>query len=56
MTRTTQILLVRYALEILGGFESGKKILVTPGMVELGVIEKEENHNLGLQASAFATL
>ncbi|MEK7440205.1 MAG: UDP-N-acetylmuramoyl-tripeptide--D-alanyl-D-alanine ligase [Chloroflexota bacterium] len=41
----------RYALEILGGFESGKKILVTPGMVELGVIEKEENHNLGLQAA-----
>lgn len=34
------------ALEVLGYF-SGRKIVVTPGLVELGVMEDMENYNLG---------
>ena len=37
----------RAALDVLGQFEKGKKIIVTPGMVELGDIEEEENYKLG---------
>ncbi len=36
----------RAALEVLRGFE-GRKIVVTPGLVELGVLEKQENYELG---------
>ena len=32
---------------MLGQFEKGKKIIVTPGMVELGDMEEEENYKLG---------
>lgn len=37
----------RAALDVLGAFETGKKIIVTPGMVELGDIEEEENYKFG---------
>ena len=37
----------RAALDVLGQFEKGKKIIVTPGMVELGEMEEEENYKLG---------
>lgn len=37
----------RAALEVLNIFEGGKKIIVTPGMVELGELQKEENFKLG---------
>ena len=37
----------RAALDVLGQFEKGKKIIVTPGMVELGDMEEEENYKLG---------
>ena len=39
------------ALEILGQFEGGSKILITPGLVELGQIEAEENRRLGRAAA-----
>lgn len=37
----------RNALEILGQFRTGRRIVVTPGMVELGAREAEENRALG---------
>lgn len=37
----------RAALEVLNIFEGGKKIIVTPGMVELGELQREENFKLG---------
>lgn len=38
----------RAALEVLSYF-GGRKIVVTPGLVELGVLEEEENYQLGKQ-------
>mgnify|MGYP003633917746 CR=1 FL=1 len=35
------------AVEILGAFNSGKRIIITPGMVELGELEFEENKKFG---------
>lgn len=35
------------AVEILGQFNTGKRIIITPGMVELGDIEFEENKKFG---------
>ncbi|MFV1883924.1 MAG: UDP-N-acetylmuramoyl-tripeptide--D-alanyl-D-alanine ligase [Balneola sp.] len=35
------------AVEILGQFKSGNRIIITPGMVELGDIEYEENKDFG---------
>jgi UDP-N-acetylmuramoyl-tripeptide--D-alanyl-D-alanine ligase len=43
---------VRTALEVLAQFNDGKRILVTPGMVELGPIEAEENYRFGQRAAA----
>jgi UDP-N-acetylmuramoyl-tripeptide--D-alanyl-D-alanine ligase len=40
------------ALEVLGQFSGGSRILITPGMVELGPIEAEENRKFGEQAAA----
>ncbi|MDP8239372.1 MAG: UDP-N-acetylmuramoyl-tripeptide--D-alanyl-D-alanine ligase [Candidatus Hatepunaea meridiana] len=39
------------ALEVLAGSEGGKRILVTPGMVELGELEEEANYEFGKQAA-----
>lgn len=39
---------VRQALEIMKEIEGRQKIVVTPGMVELGAIEKEENKKMGI--------
>ncbi len=36
------------ALEVLGQFKEGKKIIVTPGMVELGEIEEAANREFGV--------
>ena len=42
------------ALEVLGKF--GKdKLVVTPGLVELGRLEKEENFNFGVKMAKVAT-
>lgn len=35
------------AVEVLGAFESGRRVIVTPGMVELGSRQAEENRRLG---------
>lgn len=40
------------ALDVLGDFKSGQKILVTPGFVEMGVDENRENRELGKKAAA----
>lgn len=37
----------RSAVEILGQFNSGRRIIVTPGMIELGERQYEENKRLG---------
>lgn len=39
------------ALEVLQEFKTGKRVLVTPGMVELGEIEAEQNEEFGAQAA-----
>ena len=39
------------ALQTLREFQRGKKVLVTPGMVELGVLEEESNREFGRQAA-----
>ena len=39
------------ALNVLREFDAGKRVLVTPGMVELGVLESEENEKLGAAAA-----
>lgn len=35
------------AVDILASFNTGKKIIITPGMIELGELEDEENQKLG---------
>jgi UDP-N-acetylmuramoyl-tripeptide--D-alanyl-D-alanine ligase len=40
------------ALEVLGQFQGGSRILITPGMVELGPVEAEENRRFGERAAA----
>lgn len=35
------------ALEVLAGFSSGRRIIVTPGMIELGASQFDENRKLG---------
>jgi UDP-N-acetylmuramoyl-tripeptide--D-alanyl-D-alanine ligase len=39
------------ALEVLGSFTTGQRILVTPGMVELGPLEVQLNEDLGARAA-----
>jgi UDP-N-acetylmuramoyl-tripeptide--D-alanyl-D-alanine ligase len=39
------------ALEVLGSFSTGQRILVTPGMVELGALEGQLNEELGAKAA-----
>jgi UDP-N-acetylmuramoyl-tripeptide--D-alanyl-D-alanine ligase len=39
------------ALEVLGSFEDGRKVLITPGMVELGEMEFKENKTFGAEAA-----
>jgi UDP-N-acetylmuramoyl-tripeptide--D-alanyl-D-alanine ligase len=39
------------ALEVLGSFTGGQRILVTPGMVELGALEAHLNEELGAKAA-----
>lgn len=42
----------REALKVLASF-GGKKIVVTPGLVELGVLEEKENFELGKELTGF---
>lgn len=46
----------RNAVEILGAFRSGRRIVVTPGMIELGERQQEENRLLGEHIAAHADL
>ncbi len=41
----------RNAVEILGRFTTGRRILITPGMIELGEQQWDENHALGRYAA-----
>ncbi len=43
------------ALKVLRLHDSGKRLLITPGMVELGELQEGENHKLGLLAAQSAT-
>jgi len=42
------------ALEVLGLFEGRRKIVVSPGLVELGTMERLENYNFGKRIAKFA--
>jgi UDP-N-acetylmuramoyl-tripeptide--D-alanyl-D-alanine ligase len=44
------------ALEVLDALEGGRKILMTPGMVELGDIQAAENRQVALKAAAICDL
>ncbi|MCZ6876070.1 MAG: UDP-N-acetylmuramoyl-tripeptide--D-alanyl-D-alanine ligase, partial [bacterium] len=39
------------ALKTLQAFTTGKRVLVTPGMVELGSVEAEQNEQFGVNAA-----
>ncbi|MEW6162306.1 MAG: UDP-N-acetylmuramoyl-tripeptide--D-alanyl-D-alanine ligase [Nitrospirota bacterium] len=41
----------KMALEVLSKFKGGRKVLVTPGLVELGEREYEENKQVGISAA-----
>ena len=43
------------ALKVLGMHETGARLLITPGMIELGELQDDENHKLGLLAAQHAT-
>lgn len=43
------------ALEVLKLYESGRRIVITPGMVELGALQEEENYKLGTRLPDYAT-
>lgn len=43
------------ALQVLGLHQGGRRVLITPGMVELGSVQEAENRELGIQAARYAT-
>lgn len=43
------------ALRILGMHSSGRRLLITPGMIELGALHEPENQKLGTLAAQYAT-
>lgn len=43
------------ALKVLGMYQTGKRLLITPGMIELGVLQDAENQKLGKLATNYAT-
>ena len=43
------------ALKLLGMHQAGARLLITPGMVELGALQDQENHKLGMLATEYAT-
>ena len=46
----------RNAVEVLGAFDTGRRVIVTPGMVELGSRQLEENKSLGEHIAAHVDL
>ncbi len=45
----------RSALDVLGLYHDGRRVLITPGMVELGELQAQENQKLGRYAADIAT-
>ncbi len=43
------------ALQVLAMHETGRRLLITPGMVELGPLHESENRKLGEEAARYAT-
>lgn len=43
------------ALKVLGMHRDGKRLLITPGMIELGELHERENRKLGVLACEYAT-
>ena len=43
------------ALKVLGMYNSGRRLLITPGMIELGELHESENRKLGLLAAEAAS-
>ena len=43
------------ALKVLGMHQTGKRVLITPGMVELGGLQESENYELGKTAAQYAS-
>ena len=43
------------ALKVLGMYQTGKRLLITPGMIELGDLHEVENRKLGKLATQYAT-
>jgi len=43
------------ALKVLGMHTDGKRLVITPGMIELGIMQDAENRKLGKLAAQFAT-
>ncbi|MDE2819425.1 MAG: UDP-N-acetylmuramoyl-tripeptide--D-alanyl-D-alanine ligase [Chloroflexota bacterium] len=43
------------ALKVLGMHKDGKRLLITPGMIELGDLQDRENRKLGVLACEYAT-
>lgn len=44
------------AVRVLGSFEGMKKVIITPGLIELGDKEYECNYNLGLEAAKYCDI
>ncbi|MBQ8203252.1 MAG: UDP-N-acetylmuramoyl-tripeptide--D-alanyl-D-alanine ligase [Clostridia bacterium] len=44
------------AVNVLGSFEGKQKVIITPGLIELGKKEYECNFNLGLEAAKFCDI
>jgi UDP-N-acetylmuramoyl-tripeptide--D-alanyl-D-alanine ligase len=45
----------RNVLDVLAMFENGRRVLITPGIVELGSLQAQENYNLGNYAAKICT-
>lgn len=43
------------ALKVLSMYQSGRRLLITPGMIELGELHEQENEKLGIAAAAYAS-
>lgn len=43
------------ALKVLGMHQTGKRLLITPGMIELAHLHEPENKKLGIEAAKYAT-
>ncbi|MEL6271683.1 MAG: Mur ligase family protein, partial [Chloroflexota bacterium] len=43
------------SLRVLGMHSTGRRLLITPGMVELGTLHETENHRLGEHAARYTT-